>query len=179
MDPAASGVVMPGVGDRAAEEARAPQRDEAPRTPVRAAMPEAEAINEADIFIAYGRYDQARELLEASLVREPGRDDLRLKLLRVQLEQGDRGAATRQAEQLRAGGDPDVQAEVAQLMQRHAVHAAADTERAVFPVPDEHQPRRFDEPDAPDEEENTQPADERRGRSLRCAASWRQKARVR
>ncbi|MFG6158269.1 FimV/HubP family polar landmark protein [Halomonas sp. 1390] len=161
VDPAASGVVMPGAGDRAAEEARASQRDETPRTPVRAAMPEAEAINEADIFIAYGRYDQARELLEASLVREPGRDDLRLKLLRVQLEQGDRSAAARQAEQLRAGGDPDVQAEVAQLMQRHAVHAAApEPERAVFPVPDEHQPRRFDEPDAPEDEEGALPADE-------------------
>lgn len=148
VDPAASGVVMPGAGDRVADEAPATGRDEPPRTPVRASMPEAEAINEADIFIAYGRYDQARELLEASLVREPGRDDLRLKLLRVQLEQGDRSAAARQAEQLRAGGDPDIQAEVAELMQRHAVHtASAAPERAVFPEPDEHQPRRFDEPD--------------------------------
>ncbi|MEQ6890064.1 FimV/HubP family polar landmark protein [Halomonas sp. CS7] len=162
VDPAASGVVMPGAGDRAAEEARAPGREEAPRTPVRASMPEAEAINEADIFIAYGRYDQARELLEASLVREPGRDDLRLKLLRVQLEQGDRSAAARQAEQLRAGGDPDVQAEVATLMQRHAVHSASsDPERAVFPVPDEHQPRRFDEPDAPDDDEGAEAVEER------------------
>ncbi|WP_114446913.1 FimV/HubP family polar landmark protein [Halomonas denitrificans] len=154
VDPAASGVVMPGAGDRTADEAPASERDEPQRTPVSASMPEAEAINEADIFIAYGRYDQARELLEASLVREPGRDDLRLKLLRVQLKQGDRNAAARQAERLRADGDPDVQAEVAELMQRHALHtASAAPERAVFPVPDEHQPRRFDEPDAPDEDD--------------------------
>ena len=164
VDPATSGVVMPGAGGRAAEEARVPERDEAPRAPVRAAMPEAEAINEADIFIAYGRYDQARELLEASLVREPGRDDLRLKLLRVLLEQGDRSAAARQADQLRAGGDPDVQAEMTQLMQRYAVHAASsDPERAVFPAPDEHQPRRFDGSETPDGDEGAVAAEERSG----------------
>ncbi|QFU01360.1 hypothetical protein FIU83_06875 [Halomonas sp. THAF5a] len=161
VDPATSRVVMPGADGRVVDETPAAGREEPPRTSARASMPEAEAINEVDIFIAYGRYDQARELLEASLVREPGRDDLRLKLLRVQLEQGDRGAAARQAEQLRAGGDPDVQADVAALMQRHAVHAAsAAPERAVFPEADEQQPRHFDEPDAPDEEGVTGDAEE-------------------
>jgi len=151
VDPATSGVVMPGAVDSFTAQTRDPVSEEAP---VRAAMPEAEAINEADIFIAYGRYDQARELLEASLVREPGRDDLRLKLLRVHLEQGDHSAAARQADQLLAGGDPDVQAEAARLMPRQAVPAASpepepELERAVFSVADEHQPRRFDEPEAP------------------------------
>lgn len=126
-----------------------PGGDEPRTSPLRASMPQAETINEAEIFIAYGRFEQARELLEASLAREPDRDELRLKLLRVQLEQGDRGAAARQAEQLRAGGDADVQAEVAQLMQRHAVHTASIApERALFPEPDEHRPRRLDEPGA-------------------------------
>ncbi|WFM69950.1 FimV/HubP family polar landmark protein [Halomonas sp. CKK8] len=156
VDPAASGVVVPGSPQARAQQAEV-RGEEERETPVRASMPEAEAINEADIFIAYGRYDQARELLESSLAREPGRDDLRLKLLRVQLEQGDHAAAARQAEQLRAGGDPDVQAEVARLMERHVRSAPtakaaapvveAPADRAVFPEADELPPRRFDDPD--------------------------------
>lgn len=104
--PQGAGVVGPGSVARPQE----------PAAPVRASMPQAEAINEADIFIAYGRYDQARELLEASLDKEPGRDDLRLKLLMVHLEQGNRHGATRQAELLEASTDPAIQAEVARLM---------------------------------------------------------------
>ncbi|MCL7939403.1 tetratricopeptide repeat protein [Halomonas sp. ATCH28] len=159
VDPAASGVVVPGSPQAKAQQADL--RDEKSEAPVRASMPEAEAISEADIFIAYGRYDQARELLESSLAREPGRDDLRLKLLRVQLEQGDHAAAARQAEQLRAGGDPELQAEVARLMERHvrsapsakAAEPVAETpaDRAVFPVADELPPRRFDAHDTPDD----------------------------
>ncbi|WP_146010741.1 FimV/HubP family polar landmark protein, partial [Halomonas heilongjiangensis] len=120
--------------------------------PVRVSMPQAEAINEADIFIAYGRYDQARELLEAGLEREPERDDLRLKLLMVHLEQGSHGSAEREAERLRAGGDPLVLAEVEELMNRRpappdAAATPAGGERAVFAEPAELPPRRFDEPD--------------------------------
>ncbi|MDW7747800.1 FimV/HubP family polar landmark protein [Halomonas sp.] len=168
VDPAASGVVVPGSPQARAQQAEA-RGEEEREAPVRASMPEAEAINEADIFIAYGRYDQARELLESSLAREPGRDDLRLKLLRVQLEQGDHAAAARQAEQLRAGGAPDVQAEVARLMERHvrsapsapAAAPVAETpaDRAVFPEADELPPRRFDEHDAPgDADAHDEPA---------------------
>ncbi|MDZ7853136.1 MAG: FimV/HubP family polar landmark protein [Halomonas sp.] len=156
-DSTAGGVVVPG----SAEAQRADVRREERETSVRTSMPEAEAISEADIFIAYGRHDQARELLESNLAHEPDRDDLRLKLLGVQLSQGDNAAAARQAELLRAGGDPDVQAQVAHLMERHS-HAApsasvtdttADTpaERAVFPEADELPPRRFDDSDASDE----------------------------
>ena len=146
----AGDVVVPGEGRSSAPST--PMRaasNEAPSEPARqTAMPEAEAINEADIFMAYGRYDQARELLETGLTREPGRDDLRLKLLRVQLEQGDHVAAARQAEQLRAAGDPDVEAEVAQLMQRFARpgdSGPSSPQRAVFPEADELPPRHFDE----------------------------------
>ncbi|MGM0534664.1 MAG: FimV/HubP family polar landmark protein [Pseudomonadota bacterium] len=150
VNPSADGVVVP-------ETARAQQEGDGglpAEAPVRASMPEAEAINEADIFIAYGRYDQARELLESSLVGEPGRHDLRLKLLRVQLEQGDEAAAASQAEQLQDSDDPDVQAEVARLMEHHAHPAPSvrtpepepDTlaDRAVFPEADVLPPRRFD-----------------------------------
>ncbi len=150
VNPSADNVVVP-------EASRAQQSEDGgllAEAPVRASMPEAEAINEADIFIAYGRYDQARELLESSLVGEPGRHDLRLKLLRVQLEQGDHAAAASQAEQLQDSDDPDVQAEVARLMEHHAQPASsvrvpepeseAPADRAVFPEADVLPPRRFD-----------------------------------
>ncbi|MFG6136821.1 FimV/HubP family polar landmark protein [Halomonas sp. B23F22_10] len=128
---------------------------------VRAAMPEAEAISEADIFIAYGRYDQARELLEASVARDPGREDLRLKLMRVQLEQGDRVAAEAQAERLRHADDAVVRGEVARLMGRPAEEpedAPATAERAVFGAADERQPRHFGEAGHPRGPERTGPA---------------------
>ncbi|UYG06200.1 FimV/HubP family polar landmark protein [Halomonas sp. M4R1S46] len=136
--------------------AAAPERP--PANAVRASMPEAEAINEADIFIAYGRYDQARELLEAGLAREPERDDLRLKLLKVQLEQGDRPAARQEAQRLRESGNTATRAEVERLMARHAAPAASPAgERAVFPEPSELPPRVFGDPDAPESEEEAGP----------------------
>ncbi|ATJ83106.1 FimV/HubP family polar landmark protein [Halomonas beimenensis] len=135
-------------GEASAAGAEAPGQDgDAPR-PVKASMPEAQAINEADIFIAYGRYDQARELLEAGLAREPERDDLRVKLLRVLLEQGEREAAEREATRLRASADPATQAEVERLMGRLTTRSATAGQRAVFSAADERPPRHFAEPGA-------------------------------
>ncbi|WP_166637501.1 MULTISPECIES: FimV/HubP family polar landmark protein [Halomonas] len=136
-------------GDQTAAQKDAQRIDS--QAPVYASMPETEAINEADIFIAYRRYDQARELLDASLEREPGRDDLRLKLLRVLLEQGDHASAAHQAKQLRDTADPQISAEVEQLLEGHALSAAPDepraespADRAIFPAADEHPPRLFE-----------------------------------
>ncbi|WP_253451249.1 FimV family protein [Halomonas sp. Y3] len=91
----------------------------APVHSVQGALPQAEAISEADIFIAYGRYDQARELLDTSLAREPERDDLRLKLLTVHLEQGNREEAEQEARRLHEGGSPAVREEVERLLERY------------------------------------------------------------
>ncbi|HEX5515672.1 MAG TPA: FimV/HubP family polar landmark protein [Gammaproteobacteria bacterium] len=43
--------------------------------------PEGDALGEADVYLAYGRYDQARELLDKALSSEPENVSLRLKLL--------------------------------------------------------------------------------------------------
>ncbi|WP_372612174.1 FimV/HubP family polar landmark protein [Halomonas sp.] len=130
--------------------------------PIRASMPQAEAINEADIFIAYGRFDQARELLEASLEQDPERDDLRLKLLMVHLEQGDYEAADRQSSTLKAGGDSAVLAETERLMNRrlsaraNPATSSADSGPAVFSASQEMPPRLFDEPgDEPGDGDDT------------------------
>ncbi|MBZ0329226.1 hypothetical protein KZO25_02705 [Halomonas sp. ANAO-440] len=107
--------------------------DEAVERP--APMPQAEAISEADIFMAYGRYDQARESLLAGLAREPERDDLRLKLLTVHVEQGDWPSAEREAERLAEGGDPSMVAEASRLMAAHrAAASGGDDERGRVPA---------------------------------------------
>jgi pilus assembly protein FimV len=49
-----------------------------------------DVIGEADIYIAYGRYGQAANLLLTTLNTEPDRYDVRLKLLEVYVESNDR-----------------------------------------------------------------------------------------
>ncbi|WP_163575983.1 FimV/HubP family polar landmark protein [Halomonas faecis] len=117
---------MPGL---AAEAVGAATSDE---PSVRPAMPQAEAINEADIFMAYGRYDQARELLEAGIDRDSGRQDLRFKLLTACVEQGDWASAQREAEWLRDNAEPSLIAEVERLMARP--HSVADPAPADEPA---------------------------------------------
>ncbi|MBB3140548.1 type IV pilus assembly protein FimV [Halomonas organivorans] len=127
--------------------ARPPGEAEPPGAAARsmqADMLETEAISEADILIAYGRYEQARELLEAGVAREPERDDLRLKLLRVQLEQGDRAAAEAQAERLQVSGSDATRAEAERLMGHLTAGAPFAGGRAVFSAADERPPRHFD-----------------------------------
>ncbi len=54
------------------------------------AEPETEdVVAEADIYIAYGKYDQAEEMLLKALGKEPGNADMRLKLLEVYANQQD------------------------------------------------------------------------------------------
>ncbi|SEF56092.1 type IV pilus assembly protein FimV [Billgrantia desiderata] len=105
MPPLAPGMI---IGDDESQERETP----------RPAMPQAEAISEADIFMAYGRYDQAREILEASLARDPERHDQRLKLLNVHVEQGNWQAAEEEMQTLAETGDSTLLAEAARLMAR-------------------------------------------------------------
>lgn len=44
-------------------------------------------IAEADIYLAYGRHEQAQQMLDVAIEREPARADLRLKLLEVHVDQ--------------------------------------------------------------------------------------------
>lgn len=54
------------------------------------ADPETEdVVAEADIYIAYGKYDQAEEMLVRALQTDPNDSDVRLKLLEVYAAQGD------------------------------------------------------------------------------------------
>lgn len=76
-----------------------------------------DVISESDIYIAYGKFEQAVDLLSDAIEKEPSRSDLRLKLLEVYVEMDDAEAfavaeaglnqlgdrsASQQAEQMRS-----------------------------------------------------------------------------
>ncbi|MDW5377095.1 FimV/HubP family polar landmark protein [Halomonas sp. HP20-15] len=93
--------------------------------------PEAETISEAEIYLAYGRYDQARERLVQSLAVDPERHDLRLKLLTACVALGDHDAAEREAAYLDAHGDEQQRAEARETLAR----LMPDTSTARAPIP--------------------------------------------
>lgn len=70
----------------------------------RVAPQTADALGEADIYIAYGKFTQAAELLHNAINDEPQRSDLRLKLMEVYAELGDREGFARQEQELREIG---------------------------------------------------------------------------
>ncbi|WP_271105340.1 FimV/HubP family polar landmark protein [Pseudomonas tohonis] len=82
-----------------------------------------DAISEADIYIAYGRFNQAAELLQNAINDEPHRADLRLKLMEVYAELGDRDGFARQESELREIGG--AYAEVDQLKAKYPAMALA------------------------------------------------------
>ncbi|MFG0581777.1 FimV/HubP family polar landmark protein [Pseudomonas sp. zjy_9] len=81
-----------------------------------------DALGEADIYIAYGRFNQAAELLQNAINDEPHRSDLRLKLMEVYAELGDREGFARQDNELREFGG--VNAEAEQLKAKYPAIAA-------------------------------------------------------
>jgi pilus assembly protein FimV len=61
---------------------------------------EVDPLAEADVFIAYKRFGQAEEMLKQALTTEPDRDDLKLKLMEVYKETGNREAFDSLAQEL-------------------------------------------------------------------------------
>lgn len=55
-----------------------------------------DVLAEAEIYIAYGRLPRAISLLQDAIEEEPERDDVRLKLLELYVESGERGAFSAQ-----------------------------------------------------------------------------------
>lgn len=99
---AAAAATAASVGAGAEPAVEPTQSADAPATPepVTAAVSEgaepdsetSDVIGEADIYIAYGRYPQAIGLLLGVLEDDPGRNDVRLKLLELYAETRDRDA---------------------------------------------------------------------------------------
>lgn len=63
---------------------------------------EIDILAEADVYLAYRRFDKAEELLKAAIQDDPHRNDLVLKLLEVHAASGNAEAFTLQAEALQA-----------------------------------------------------------------------------
>ena len=64
-----------------------------------------DALAEADIYIAYGRYPQAADLLKTAIESEPENAEYRLKLLELSLEMGEPGEAQAQFAAIQSSGD--------------------------------------------------------------------------
>lgn len=67
--------------------------------------PDADVLTKAQSHLAAGRLNQAAALLEDGIKQEPQRSDLRLKLMEVYGQQGDRDAFVAQERQLVANGE--------------------------------------------------------------------------
>ncbi|MFS2128071.1 FimV/HubP family polar landmark protein, partial [Pseudomonas sp. Pseusp97] len=77
----------------------------------------ADSLEGADIYIAYGRFTQARDMLRKAVNAEPGRRELRMKLLLVLAELGDvAGFHEEEHALVAAGGD---QKQIDQLKSRY------------------------------------------------------------
>lgn len=66
-----------------------------------------DALAEADIYIAYGRYLQAIELLNTAIGAEPENNAYRLKLIELYVDMGEEGEAEQQLKRLRASDDQE------------------------------------------------------------------------
>ncbi|MBE0484795.1 FimV/HubP family polar landmark protein [Marinobacter sp.] len=79
-----------------------------------------DALAEADTYIAYGRHDQAAQVLETAISRDPSRADLRLKLLGVYADNQDRESFEKQFGEVEALDDEAATAEANALRERLA-----------------------------------------------------------
>jgi pilus assembly protein FimV len=92
-----------------------------------------DALAEADIYIAYGRYLQAIELLDTAIDDEPDNTAYRLKLIELYVDMGEEENAAEQLEKLRASGDSDAIARGEALVGASAGSAAASAGGAGAP----------------------------------------------
>lgn len=107
------------------EEAPAAQEE------VNLAEPETEdVVGEADIYIAYGKYDQAEEMLTKAIAREPSNPKIRAKLLEVYSAQQDVARFDPQYAALLALGDNEAAERAAHL--RESIAGAAPFDPGLY-----------------------------------------------
>lgn len=88
-----------------------------------------DAVGEADIYIAYGKFDQAEEMLQGALVQDSTNTAARLKLMEVYLETQDLDKFDQQYDQVAALGDAAAVARADDLRQQFSdAPAFAETE---------------------------------------------------
>ncbi len=67
-----------------------------------------DALAEADIYIAYGRFPQAVDLLKAAIAVEPANTDFRIKLMEACVEMGESGEFQQQYADMQVIGDENL-----------------------------------------------------------------------
>ncbi|WEJ70801.1 FimV/HubP family polar landmark protein [Pseudomonas sp. PSE14] len=91
----------------------------------------ADSLEGADIYIAYGRFSQARDMLRKAVAQEPERRELRMKLLLVFAELGDLvGFHEQERELVARGGD---QKQIDQIKSRYPAMLERAEEVPVVP----------------------------------------------
>lgn len=98
-----------------------------------AVVAEPDALDGANIYIAYGRLDEAREVLERSLEQEPGRNEIRLRLLELLARMGDSAAFERHERLLIANANASDRALLERIKIAHP-NFAEDQEGADDPL---------------------------------------------
>jgi len=68
---------------------------------------EIDPVSEADVYLAYGRYQQAEELLRDAIKNQPNRDEFKLKLLKIFYNNKDKQAFETYANELAKAGKND------------------------------------------------------------------------
>lgn len=78
-----------------------------------------DAIGEADIYIAYGRYEQAAQLLKSAIASEPNNSALRNKLLEVHAQADDKENFQQEYLELEQLGDANALNEAKEMLSAH------------------------------------------------------------
>ncbi|MCB1663996.1 MAG: hypothetical protein KDI20_15485, partial [Pseudomonadales bacterium] len=100
-------------------------------------------VEEADIYIAYGRYERALEMLRPAVNKNPTNAILRLKLVEVFLATGDVAGLSQQEADLQAIGDDEALSKLEELKAETAVAKAdaidsgGDVEETEFDLADD------------------------------------------
>jgi len=100
--------------EQALEETLQENQQEAQSTVLQAET--GDVIAEADIYIAYGRFVQAIELLKTAITQEPERSDLQVKLLQVFIESRDKQGFQQHYTVLQSLGDESAEIEVKEML---------------------------------------------------------------
>ncbi|CBL45206.1 Hypothetical protein HDN1F_16230 [gamma proteobacterium HdN1] len=97
------------------------------------APPAKDVLEEAEVYIAYGRLNQATDLLQAAAEKQPARDDIRLKLLEIAVESKNLALFEKHAAAIRSNGKAGSIARMDSLYQSLGL-AAASVAPAVPPA---------------------------------------------
>lgn len=107
-----------------------------------------DVVAETDIYIAYGKYDQAEEMLQKALERDPSHHEARLKLLEIYATQGNIDAFDPNYAALRSGGADESLVERAETL-RSEIPDAGMFDEDLYSTSD-------NEPAAPSEDDSSE-----------------------